>query len=53
MSGEEVFSLFDRHGVTDFIIKFHDLLHIESPQSIVAHIDEFMEHVTHKTHCHP
>jgi hypothetical protein len=44
MSGEEVLDLFDRHGVTDFIIKFHDVLHIESPRSVVAQIDEFMEH---------
>jgi hypothetical protein len=44
MSGEKVFDLFDRHGVTDFIIKFHDILHIESPRSVVAQIDEFMKH---------
>ncbi|MDR1288393.1 MAG: DUF3791 domain-containing protein [Treponema sp.] len=53
MSGEEVFGLFDRHGITGFIIKFHDVLHIESPQSIVAQIDEFIEHGTHKAHCLP
>jgi hypothetical protein len=50
MSGEEVFGLFDRYGVTGFIIKFHDVLHIESPQSVVAQIDEFIEH---ETHYHP
>jgi hypothetical protein len=44
MSGEDVFGLFDRHGVTDFIIRFHDVLHTESPRSVVAQIDEFMEH---------
>jgi hypothetical protein len=42
MSGGEVFGLFDRYGVTDFIIKFHDVLHIESPDSVVAQIDEFI-----------
>ncbi|MDR1308137.1 MAG: DUF3791 domain-containing protein [Treponema sp.] len=44
MSGEEVFGLFDRYGVTGFIIRFHDVLHIESPRSVVTQIDEFMEH---------
>jgi hypothetical protein len=44
MSGEEVLALFDRCGVTDFIIKFHDVLHIESLRSVVTQIDEFMEH---------
>jgi hypothetical protein len=27
------------------------VLHVESPQSVVAQIDEFIEHMTHKPHC--
>jgi hypothetical protein len=52
MPGEEVFGLFDRSGVTDFIIGFHDVLHIESPRSVVAQIDEFMGHGNHESCCH-
>jgi hypothetical protein len=40
MSGEEALDSFDRYGVTDFVIRFHDVLHIESPRSVVAQIDE-------------
>jgi hypothetical protein len=29
------------------------VLHIESPQSFVAQIDEFIEHGTHEAHCLP
>jgi hypothetical protein len=42
MTGEEVMNLFDGCGAVNFIIKFHDVLHIESPQAIVRQIDDFI-----------
>ncbi|MDR0587058.1 MAG: DUF3791 domain-containing protein [Treponema sp.] len=42
MTGGDVMNLFDDCGAVDFIIKFHDVLHIESPQAIVHQIDDFI-----------
>jgi hypothetical protein len=42
MSGERVFALFDLYKASDFIMRYHETLHIESPQSIVKQIDEYI-----------
>jgi len=42
LTGGEVFDLFDKYGVTGFILKFHDVLHIEGAKSIIVQIDDYI-----------
>lgn len=42
LSGEETFSLFDKYGVTDFLIQNYSTLHCQSHQWINEEIDTFI-----------
>lgn len=42
LSGGEVFSLFDKYGVTDFLIQNYSILHSQSHQWIIEEIDGFI-----------
>jgi hypothetical protein len=42
LSGRQVVDIFDRYGVTDFIIKCHKALHCQGEKAITWDIDEFI-----------
>ena len=43
MSGEEVVKLFEKYGVTDFLMEGFDVLHTLGRNMILADIDSFIE----------
>ena len=43
MSGEEVVKLFEKYGVTDFLMDGFDVLHTLGRNMILADIDSFIE----------
>lgn len=43
LSGEEVADLFAKHDVFNLVLDNYFLYHIESPDSMVADIDHFIE----------
>ena len=43
MSGEEVVKLFEKYGVTDFLMDRFDVLHTLGRNMILADIDSFIE----------
>ena len=43
MTGEEVVKLFEKYGVTDFLMDGFDILHTLGRNMILADIDKFIE----------
>lgn len=43
MTGKQVFDLFTKFGVTDYLDKCFEPLHTQSKQWLIAEIDEFIE----------
>ena len=43
LTGAQVASLFDKYGVSKFIMNSYELLHIESELNMIAAVDEFIE----------
>lgn len=43
MTGEQVFDLFSKYGVTDYLCKCYEPLHTQSHQWLIAEIDDFIE----------
>lgn len=43
LSGAEVAALFDKYGVSKFIMDSFELFHIEREENMVAAVDEFIE----------
>ena len=43
LSGAEVAALFDKYGVSKFIMDSFDLFHIEREENMIAAVDEFIE----------
>lgn len=43
MTGEQVFDLFSKYGVTDYLCKCFEPLHTQSRQWLIAEIDDFIE----------
>lgn len=43
MSGEQVFDLFSRYGVTDYLSQCFEPLHTQSRQWLMEEIEEFIE----------
>jgi hypothetical protein len=44
MHGKDVLALFDKHGVTDYILEFHHILHCQGIKALVWDIDDFIAH---------
>ena len=42
LSGAQVSELFERYGVSKFIIDSFELLHIEREENMIAAVDEFI-----------
>lgn len=47
MTGKDVILLFERYGVTDYILDCYEALHTTGEQYLLADIDAFLE--THQT----
>lgn len=43
MTGEQVFDLFQRYGVVDYLCKCFEPLHTQGKQWLMEEIDEFMD----------
>ena len=43
LTGAQVATLFDKYGVSRFIMDSYELLHIESELNMIAAVDEFIE----------
>ena len=43
LSGAEVAALFEKYGVSKFILDSFELFHIESEQNMIAAVDEFIK----------
>jgi hypothetical protein len=43
LTGAEVAALFERYGVSTFIMDSFELFHIESEQNMIATVDDFIE----------
>ena len=43
LSGAQVAALFEKYGVSKFILNSFELFHIESEQNMIAAVDEFIE----------
>ena len=43
LTGAEVAALFERYGVSKFIMDSFELFHIESEQNMIAAVDDFIE----------
>jgi hypothetical protein len=39
LSGRQVYALFEKYGLFDFIVQFYDLLHVHGEQYILEDID--------------
>jgi hypothetical protein len=44
MHGKDVVALFDKHGVIDYILEFHNVLHTQGIKALVCDIDDFIAH---------
>ena len=43
LDGAQVVELFEKYGVSKFILESFELFHIESDQNMIAAVDEFIE----------
>ena len=43
LTGAQVAELFERYGVSKFIMDSFELFHIESEENMIAAVDEFIE----------
>ncbi len=43
LDGAQVAALFEKYGVSKFILDSFELFHIESEQNMIAAVDEFIE----------
>ena len=43
MPGDAVMDLFDKYGVSEYLIDNFEVLHTQSPEWILADIDEYIE----------
>lgn len=43
MTGEQVFDLFTKYGLTEYLIEFYEPLHTQGRQWLIEEIDEFIE----------
>ena len=43
LTGAQLVELFDKYGVSKFIMDSYELFHIESEQNMIAAVDEFIE----------
>jgi hypothetical protein len=43
LTGAEVAALFEKYGVSKFIMDSFELFHIESEQNMIAAVDDFIE----------
>ena len=43
LDGAQVAALFEKYGVSKFILDSFELVHIESEQNLIAAVDEFIE----------
>jgi len=46
LSGRQVYDLFKRYGLFDFIIKFYGLLHVHGEEYILQDIDAYITEVS-------
>ena len=55
LSGGDVAALFEKYGVSQFIMDSYELFHIESEKNMIAAVDEFIEskRQEHKTAFRP
>jgi hypothetical protein len=42
LSGSQTVKLFKQHGVTEFILKHHDVLHCDSLDGIIWQLDDYI-----------
>lgn len=43
MTGEQVFDLFTKYGLTEYLSEFYEPLHTQGRQWLIEEIDEFIE----------
>lgn len=43
MSGEQVYDLFSKYGLVDYLSEFYEVLHTQGRQWLIEEIDEFIE----------
>jgi hypothetical protein len=44
MHGKDVVALFEKYGVTDYILECHNVLHCQGIKALVWDIDDFIAH---------
>ena len=48
LTGAQLVELFEKYGVSKFIMDSYELFHIESEQNMIAAVDEFIERQKHE-----